>query len=93
MADTAVCRECEKLKEESRQARRDWTFYRPMHSGYKPQSRWSKADGDARVALERVYHLAEAKYQLHRAEHLDNPDARDVVRNQSIVIRGGRLKP
>jgi hypothetical protein len=93
MADAAVCQECERLREASRQAHRDWTFYRPMHSGYRPQSRWSKADREARTALERAYNLAEAKYQLHHAEHMDNPDGRDVARNLSTVIRGGRLKP
>lgn len=93
MADSTVCQECENLKEASRQAHKDWTFYRPMHSGYRPQSRWFKADREARAALEHASNLAEAKYQLHRAEHENNPDGRDIARNLSTVIRNGRLKP
>jgi hypothetical protein len=62
MADAAMCQKCERLKEESRQAHRDWMFYRPMHSGYKPQSRFvqicivgiARAIGVSRVYVARI---------------------------------------
>jgi len=93
MIDAAPCRDCEELERASKQAYRDWTFYRPMHIDRRSKSRWFKADRDASAALERAYNLAEAKYHLHRAEHEKDPDGRDVARNLSIVIRSGRLKP
>lgn len=94
MPDATECQECQALKQASKQAYRDWTFYRPIHTDGRSKSRWFKSDRDAHSALERAYHLAEAKYQLHVFEkHSQNPDGREVARNLSIVIRDGRLKP
>jgi hypothetical protein len=94
MADnTEACQECENLKKASHDAYRSWRGYRPMHTDYRPKSRWFKDDKNAVSQLERTYNLAEAKYQLHLATHKDDSDPRDVVRNLSTVIRGGRLKP
>jgi hypothetical protein len=93
MGDSTLCQECERLREASRQARHDLTFYSPVYSRHRPQSRWLKADREAHCVLQRAYNLAEAQYQLHRDEHADDPDGRDVARNLSIVFRDGRLKP
>jgi hypothetical protein len=93
MTDNVSCPECERLKKASHDAYRSWLGYRPMHTGYRPKSRWLKDDKSAVTSLERAYNLAEAKYQLHRAEHKDDSDPRDVVKNINIVTRDGRLTP
>jgi hypothetical protein len=90
----SACQECSTLKEHSQYAYRSWMGYRPMHSGYRPKSRWFKDDKSTHEGLERAYHLAEAKYRLHQEAHdKENANPHEVVRNLSIVIRGGRLKP
>jgi hypothetical protein len=94
VAEDVKCSECERLRESSLQAQRAFTFYQPMHSGYRPKSRWFKDDRQTRSRLEEAYNLAEAKYHLHRAEHSGGQaDGRDVARSISIVLRNGRLKP
>ena len=64
-----------------------------MHTGYRSKSRWFKDDKNAVSQLERTFNLADAKLQLHLATHKDKSDPRDIYRNLSIVIRGGKLKP
>ena len=91
--NTTACQECAILKKNSEDAYRSWVGYRPMHTGYRPKSRWFKDDRNAVSQLQRSYNLAEAKYQLHRATHGNDSNPRDVVRNLSTVIRGGRLEP
>lgn len=95
MPDATECQECEALKQASKQAHRELTFYRPaMTSDRRSKSRWFKADRNAHAALECAYNLAEAKYRLHVLEnHSQNADGGDLARNLSIVIRDGRLKP
>ena len=94
MPDAIPCQECEELKQASKQAYRNWTFYRPTHTDKRSKSRWFKADRDAHSTLERAYNLSEAKHRLHVLEkHSENVDGREVARNLSIVIRKGRLKP
>jgi hypothetical protein len=94
MVEALECQECLILKKSSEDAYRSWLGYRPMHTGYRPKSRWLKDDKATVQALERAYHLAEAKYNLHRTEHdKSKADPRDFVRNFNIVLRKGRLKP
>ena len=69
MAETLACQECLVLKKSLEDAYRSWVTYRPMHSGYRPKSRWFKDDKTTVEALERAYNLADTKYNLHRAEH------------------------
>ena len=76
-------------------AQRSLLGYQPTHtslgsSEHKPKSRWPKGDRRTLEALERAYHLAEAKYNLHRAEHDKGSGS---LRDFNIVMRGGRLKP
>ncbi len=88
------CQECEDLRKASSDAHREWVRYRPQHTGYRPRSRWFKSDRDGVNQAQRAYNLAQAKYELHLATHGDGSTrARDVVRNLSIVVRQGRLKP
>ena len=93
MAEDSKCQQCDELKEASKDAYRSFLRYRPMHSGHRPQSRWYKADREARGELERAYHLAEAEYNAHRASHSEAVDPREFVKNLNIIIRKGRLKP
>jgi hypothetical protein len=68
--------------------------YQPMHGGYRPKSRWFKGDKSAIEGLERACNLAEAKYRFHKDTH-DNEKAtvHEAMRNLSIIMRNGRLKP
>ena len=95
MAETLTCQECLILKRNSENAYRSWSTYRPMHHDARPKSRWFKDDKRAVEALERAYNLAEAKYNLHRAEHDKSAtsDPQGFVRNFNIVMRNGRLRP
>jgi hypothetical protein len=94
LAEESSCRECEDLCKASRDAYRAWVGYRPQHTGYRPRSRWFKDDRDGLDCAQRSYNLARAKYELHLATHEGNSiEARDAVRNYSIIARQGRLKP
>lgn len=95
MPDNPPCQECEKLRKESHEAYRYAFGYRPiMHTGYRPKSRWCKADRDAEYNAQKIYNLAEANYRLHRGTHApESINPRDAIRDMSIVMRGGRLKP
>jgi len=93
MEENIACQECEDLGRAARDASRHAFGYRPfMHTGYRPKSRWCRADRDALHQAEKAYNLAEAKYRLHLATHASDSNPRDVVRDLSIVIRGGRLE-
>lgn len=82
------------MNKASRDAYRSWIGYSPMHTGYRPKSRWSNADKRAKSQLENAYNLADAKYQLHRIEaHGDSTSPTDVVKYMNIITRNGRLKP
>jgi hypothetical protein len=88
------CRECADLKKARDDAYRDLRGYRPQHTDNRPKSRWFKADRDGVDQAQRIYNMARAKYELHLATHEGNSiDARDAVRNYSIIVRQGRLKP
>jgi len=95
MADNPKCQECEDLKAASREARRYASNYRPfLHSGRRPPSRWCQDDRNAKDQAEKAANLCQAKYQLHFATHLgDSANPREVEKNFSIVLRGGRLRP
>jgi hypothetical protein len=88
------CRECEDLRKARDDAYRDWSRYRPQHTDNRPKSRWFKADRDGVDQMQLSYNMARAKYELHLATHDGNSiEARDAVRNYSIIVRQGRLKP
>jgi len=94
MSELVPCAECERLEKESQSAYRSWMMYRPWStSDRRPKSRWFKDDKEAYKGLEKSYHLAQAKYSLHAATHSQSADAREVVQNMNIVMRGGRLAP
>jgi hypothetical protein len=94
MAEKIACQECEDLRKAKVDSSRHAFGYRPiMHAGYRPKSKWFKADRDAVHQAEKAYNLAEAKYRLHLATHAPDSNPRDVVRDLSTVIRGGRLGP
>jgi hypothetical protein len=95
MTEKKTCQECDDLRKASKEAYRYAFAYRPfLHTGYRPKSRWCKADRDAVYNAEKAYNLAEAKYRLHLGTHApDSINPRDAVRDLSTVMRGGRLKP
>lgn len=93
MADDS-CQECKDRQQASQYAYRYWISYRGQHTGYRPESRWYKADRQEKDRAENAYHLAEAKRLLHVATHEGHSlTDREIMRNHSIVIRDGRLKP
>jgi hypothetical protein len=94
MADAVKCQECEDLKRASQDAYRYSVSYRPMHNGYRPKSRWFKADREAVEQAKRSYNMAQARYQIHLAAHAgDSANPRDVEKSLTILMREGRLKP
>jgi hypothetical protein len=94
MAELTPCADCERLNKESQSAYRSWMLYRPFStSDRRPKSRWFKDDKAAYANLEKSYHLAQAKYDLHTGTHSESAEGRDVVKNINIVMRGGRLTP